>query len=387
MGRGTRNASRGLQEQRHTSWFAGDGFQFFPFGVRAMVCLGIQNSKENAELSEKCSIGRVVRQLIIGLSTTASNTNFLTAFTEAWDVGLLKIACELRFMQLSQHCLLSYLNDVSDTLLTRNYYRPVELSSIVLATQKEAVDESAGLQKGLDKMIEQRSDGTFVWTCLKVKAGASKSIWLAQQLRFVWKWEGLAMDFVIRFYDGKVLAVNARGLELRLVLNTANHPQGPDGKCVHTTQDFGRLCFRGGVRCAPFEALYGRKCRSPIMWAEVGEAARDRQKSYADKRMKPLEFNACDYVLLKVSPWKGVVRFRKKGKLAPRFVGPFEIIEKGRPYGLSRPGEILEREFKKLKRSRIAIVKVRWNSKRGPEFTWEREDQMKLKYPHLFYDA
>ncbi|GJV26075.1 hypothetical protein Tco_1378770 [Tanacetum coccineum] len=119
----------------------------------------------------------------------------------------------------------------------------------------------------------------------------------------------------------------------------------------------------------------------------------------------------------------------KKGKLAPRFVGPFEIIEKVGPvaYRLDLPGElngvhdtfhvlnlkkcladltlqvhldeirvndklnfveepmkILEREIKKLKRSRIAIVKVRWNSKRRPEFTWERENQMKLKYPHLF---
>ncbi|GJS80061.1 putative reverse transcriptase domain-containing protein [Tanacetum coccineum] len=110
--------------------------------------------------------------------------------------------------------------------------------------------------------------------------------------------------------------------------------------------------YHFSVRCAPFEALYGRKCRSPIMWAEVGEglligpelvqettekisqikdrlkATRDRQKSYADKRRKPQEFSVGDYVLLKVSPWKGVVRFGKKGKLAPRFVGPFEIIKK-----------------------------------------------------------
>ncbi|GKB93754.1 putative reverse transcriptase domain-containing protein [Tanacetum coccineum] len=76
--------------------------------------------------------------------------------------------------------------------------------------------------------------------------------------------------------------------------------------------------YHSSVRCAPFEALYGRKCCSPIMWAEVGE-----------------EFSVGDYVLLKVSPWKGVVRFGKKGKLAPRFVGTFEIIKKGRPYGLS----------------------------------------------------
>nr|GEU86790.1 hypothetical protein [Tanacetum cinerariifolium] len=84
------------------------------------------------------------------------------------------------------------------------------------------------------------------------------------------------------------------------------------------------------------------------------KAARDRQKSYADKRRTPLEFSVGDYVLLKVSPWIGV---------------------------------ILEKEFKKLKRSRIAIVKVRWNSKRSLEFTWKREDQMKLKYPHLFSDV
>ncbi|GJU27605.1 putative reverse transcriptase domain-containing protein [Tanacetum coccineum] len=144
---------------------------------------------------------------------------------------------------------------------------------------------------------------------------------------------------------------------------------------------------------------------------------------------KPLEFNVGDYVLLKVSPWKGVVCFGKKWKLAPRFVGPFEIVKKvGHvAYRLDLPKElsgvhdtfhvlnlkkcladptlkvrldeiqvdaklnfvedlveILERKFKKMKRSRIAIIKVRWNSKCGPEFTWEREDQMKLKYPHLF---
>ncbi|GKC20190.1 putative reverse transcriptase domain-containing protein [Tanacetum coccineum] len=110
--------------------------------------------------------------------------------------------------------------------------------------------------------------------------------------------------------------------------------------------------YHSSVRCAPFEALYGRKCRSPIMWAEVREGhligpelvqentekikqikdrlktERDCQKSYADRRGKPLEFSVGDYVLLKVSPWKGVVCFGKKGKLAPRFVGPFKILEK-----------------------------------------------------------
>ncbi|GKC82144.1 putative reverse transcriptase domain-containing protein [Tanacetum coccineum] len=214
--------------------------------------------------------------------------------------------------------------------------------------------------------------------------------------------------------------------------------------------------YHSSVRCALFEALYGRKCRSLIMWAEVREgqligpelvqettekisqnkdrrkAARDRQKSDADKRRKTLEFSVGDYVLLKVSPWKGVVRFEKKGKLAPRFVGPFEIVKKvchvayrldlleelngvhdtfhvsnlkkclvdptlqvpldeirvdAKLNFMEEPVEILEREFKKLKRSRIAIIKVRWNLKRSPEFTWERKDQMKLKYSHLFSDV
>ncbi|GKD20094.1 putative reverse transcriptase domain-containing protein [Tanacetum coccineum] len=164
-----------------------------------------------------------------------------------------------------------------------------------------------------------------------------------------------------------------------LDMSTTYHPQanGQREHTIQTLEDMLRACvldfegssdvhlllveflynniYQSSVRCAPFEALYGRKCRSLII-LKVG---RDRQKSYADKRRKPLEFSVGDYVLLKVSPWKGTVCFGKKGKLAPR-------------------------EFKKLKGSRISIVKVRWNLKRGPEFKWDHEDQMKLKYPHLF---
>ncbi|GJR04764.1 putative reverse transcriptase domain-containing protein [Tanacetum coccineum] len=249
--------------------------------------------------------------------------------------------------------------------------------------------------------------------------------------------------------------INARGIRDSFNMSTTYHPQtdGQSKRTIHTLEDMLRACvldFRGSWDVHLL--LY----RSLIMWAEVGEgqligpelvqettekisqikdrlkAARDRQKSYADKRRKPLEFSVGDYVLLKVSPWKGVVRFGKKGKLAPRFVGPFEIVEKVGPVAyrldlpkelndvhdtfhvsylkkcladptlqvpldeirvdaklnfVEEPVEILEREFKKLKRSRIAIVKIQWNSKRGPEFTWEREDQMKLKYPHFFSDV
>ncbi|GKC96731.1 retrovirus-related pol polyprotein from transposon TNT 1-94 [Tanacetum coccineum] len=110
--------------------------------------------------------------------------------------------------------------------------------------------------------------------------------------------------------------------------------------------------YHASIKAAPFEALYGRKCRSPVCWAEVGEvqltgpeivqettekiiqvkqrmqAARDRQKSYADLKRKPMEFEVGDKVMLKVSPWKGVVRFGKRGKLNPRFVGPFKVIKR-----------------------------------------------------------
>ncbi|GJX05926.1 putative reverse transcriptase domain-containing protein [Tanacetum coccineum] len=213
--------------------------------------------------------------------------------------------------------------------------------------------------------------------------------------------------------------------------------------------------YHTSIRCALFEALYGRKCRSPMLWAEIGEgsligpelvhemtdkvvvikeklkAVRDRQKNYADNRRKLLEFEVGDRVMLKVSPWKGVVRFGKKGKLAPRYVKPFEILERissvayrlRLPEELSgvhhmfhmsnlkkclvdaslhvplneikvdktlrfveEPVEIMDREIKSLKCSKISLVKVRWNSKRDPEFTWEHEDYMKFKYPQLFVD-
>ncbi|GKA02560.1 putative reverse transcriptase domain-containing protein [Tanacetum coccineum] len=191
--------------------------------------------------------------------------------------------------------------------------------------------------------------------------------------------------------------------------------------------------YHSSIRYAWFEALYGRKCRSPVLWAEIGESSLigpELVQETTDKR-KPLEFDVGDRVMLKVSPWKGVIRFGKKGKLAPRYVGPFEILERiglvayrlRFPEELSgvhdtfhvsnlkkcledaslhvpldeikvdktlrfveEPVEIIDREVKSLKRSRILLVKVRWNSKRGPEFTWEREDYMKFKYPQLFVD-
>ncbi|GJW65779.1 putative reverse transcriptase domain-containing protein [Tanacetum coccineum] len=184
--------------------------------------------------------------------------------------------------------------------------------------------------------------------------------------------------------------------------------------------------YHSSLRCAPFEALYGRKCRSPVLWAEIGE-----NNVCMGDRTKLLEFKVGDRVMLKVSPWKGVIHFGKKGKLAPRYVGPFEILERIGPVAyrlrlpeelsgvhdtfhvsnlkkcladaslhvplddikvdktlhfVEEPVEIIDREVKSLKRSKITLVKVRWNSRHGPKFTWEREDYMKSKYPQLFVD-
>ncbi|GJV82490.1 putative reverse transcriptase domain-containing protein [Tanacetum coccineum] len=268
-----------------------------------------------------------------------------------------------------------------------------------------------------------------------------------------------------------------KAMGTRLDMSTAYHPEtdGQSERTIQTLEDMLRACvidfgngwerhlpliefsynnsYHASIKAAPFEALYGRKCRSPVCWAEVGDAqltgpelihettekivqikqriqaARDRQKSYADVRRKPLEFQVGDRVMLKVSPWKGVVRFGKRGKLNPRYIGPFKVLAKvgtvayrlELPQQLSRvhstfhvsnlkkclsdeplavpldeihiddklrfveePVEIMDREVKRLKRSRIPIIKVRWNSRRGPEFTWEREDQFRKKYPQLF---
>ncbi|GJU73848.1 putative reverse transcriptase domain-containing protein [Tanacetum coccineum] len=211
--------------------------------------------------------------------------------------------------------------------------------------------------------------------------------------------------------------------------------------------------YHASIKAAPFEALYDRKCRSPVCWAEVRDVqltgpeiihettkkivqirqrlqpARDRQRSYANVRRKPFEFQVGDRVMLKVSPRKGVIRFGKRGKLNPRYIGPFKILKRVGPVAyklklpeelrnvhntfhvsnlkkclsdeflvipmkelwlddklnfVEEPVEIMDREVKQVKQSRIPIVKLRWNSKRGPEFTWEREDQIHAKYPHLF---
>ncbi|GJS46986.1 putative reverse transcriptase domain-containing protein [Tanacetum coccineum] len=164
------------------------------------------------------------------------------------------------------------------------------------------------------------------------------------------------MDKLARMY------LKEKALGTSLDMSTAYHPQTDrqSERTIQTLKDMLRAC------AAPFEALYGRKCCSPVCWAEVGQVqltgpelvqetteriiqikqriqtARDRQKSYANLKHKPMEFQVGDKVMLKVSPWKGVVRFGKWGNLNPRYVGPFKVLKKvgAIAYKLELPQEL-----------------------------------------------
>ncbi|GKA04055.1 putative reverse transcriptase domain-containing protein [Tanacetum coccineum] len=200
-----------------------------------------------------------------------------------------------------------------------------------------------------------------------------------------------------------------KALGTRLDMSTAYHLEtgGQSERTIQTLEDI----YHASIKVAPFEALYGRKCRSPVCWAEVEDArltgpelvrettekivqikhrmqaARDRQKSYADVLAKVgtvayrLEL---PQQLSRVHSTFHVSNLKKCLSDEPLAVPLDEIHIDDKLRFVEEPVEILDREVKRLKRSRIPIIKVRWNSKRGPEFTWEREDQFREKYPHLF---
>ncbi|GJT54306.1 putative reverse transcriptase domain-containing protein [Tanacetum coccineum] len=229
-------------------------------------------------------------------------------------------------------------------------------------------------------------------------------------------------------------------------MSTEYHPQtdGQSERTIQTLEDMLRACvldfgkgwdrllplvefsynnsYHTSIKAAPFEALYGCKCRSPICWAEVEDSQLTGPKIIHETTEKIVQIKS-------LLPWKGVIRFGKRGKLNLRYIGHFKIIAKvgtvayrlelseqlrrvhsmfhvsnlkkcmtdeplaipldeiqigDKLHFLEEPVEIMDRGVKHLKKSHILIVKVCWNSMRGPEFTWEREDQMQKKYPHLF---
>nr|GEX36531.1 reverse transcriptase domain-containing protein [Tanacetum cinerariifolium] len=287
-------------------------------------------------------------------------------------------------------------------------------------------------------------------TCLKVKAEHQKPFGLLVQTKIPqWKWDNITMDFVTKlpktqsgndtiwvvvdrltksthFLPMKETDPMDKLARLYLKEMVTRHgipisiicDRDPSERAIQTLEDMLRACvidFGNGwerhlplvefsynnsyhaiIKASPFEALYGWKCRSPVFWADVGDAhltspeliyettekivqikqriqaARDRQKSYADVRRKPLEFQVDDRVMLKVSPWKGVVCFGKRGKLNPRYIGPFKKCLSDEPleisldevhiddklYFVKEPVEVMDLEVKRLEQSHIPIIKV-----------------------------
>ncbi|GJY77110.1 putative nucleotidyltransferase, ribonuclease H [Tanacetum coccineum] len=277
--------------------------------------------------------------------------------------------------------------------------------------------------------------------------------------------------FTSRFWKG---LQNAWGT--RLKFSTAFHPEtdGQSERTIQTLEDMLRSCalewtgnwddyiclvefaynnsWHASIKCAPFEMLYGRKCRAPICWDQVGERvlegpemievtnekvavareklkeAQTRQKSYADKHRRLLEFQPGEHVFLKVSPTRGVRRFGIKGKLSPRFIGPFEILERvgevsyrlalppqlshvhnvfhvsllrgykyhhlhvvSYPFGQIRedlsyteePESILDRQVRVMRKKTIPFVKILWRNHPEREATWETEESIRTSYPHF----
>ncbi|WVZ84746.1 LOW QUALITY PROTEIN: hypothetical protein U9M48_031737 [Paspalum notatum var. saurae] len=250
-------------------------------------------------------------------------------------------------------------------------------------------------------------------------------------------------------------------LDTKLRFSTAYHPQ-TDGQTERPNQilkDMLRACaiqygtswdkclpyaefsynnsYQASLKKSPFEALYGNRCRTPLFWNQTGEkmpnsnyenlrVAQSRQRSYADVRRRDLSFKVDDHVYLKVSPMRGIRRFNMKGKLAPRYIGPFKILEKKGevayrlelPPGLSgvqdvfhlkkclrvpeeqapleglevqedltyteHPVKILDTSERSTRNKRIKMCCVQWSDRTEAEATWEREDELKAAYPALF---
>ncbi|KAM1006781.1 hypothetical protein COP2_003576 [Malus domestica] len=304
--------------------------------------------------------------------------------------------------------------------------------------------------------------------CQQVKAKRKKPFGRMQPLPVPqWKWENITMDFVYKLprtrngFEGVWVIVDRltksahfipEALGTKLLYSTAYHPQtdGQSERTIQTLEDMLRSSvlqfgdswhdrldlmefaynnsFHSSIGMSPFEALYGRACRTPLCWSEVGErvlegpeivdettqnvqviksnlkAAQDRQKSLAYRHATNRVYDVGNLVFLKLSPWRGVVRFGKRGKLSPRYIGPYEITKRigevayilELPPELSKinpdltydeePVTILDWKDKVLRNKTVSLVKVLWRNHLVEEATWKTEDRMREMYPRLFYE-
>ncbi|WVZ64352.1 LOW QUALITY PROTEIN: hypothetical protein U9M48_013885 [Paspalum notatum var. saurae] len=249
--------------------------------------------------------------------------------------------------------------------------------------------------------------------------------------------------FVSRFWKSL-----HKALGTKLSFSTAYHPQ-TDGQSERFAYN---NSYQSSIKMAPYEALYGRRCRSPICWGETGErkmigpdlvqqaeekiqiirshlkSAQDRQKKQDDVRRRKLEFQVGDFVFLKVSPKKGTRRFGLRGKLSPRYVGPFQVVERVGPvaYRLNLPSDlsgvhnvfhvsllrkclrepteraeiplielqpdlsyeeyptkILDTKDRVMRQRTIRFLKVQWSNHTEEEATWEKEEDLYKSFPYL----
>ncbi|TYK26028.1 pol protein [Cucumis melo var. makuwa] len=331
---------------------------------------------------------------------------------------------------------------------------------IVIWVVVDRLTKSAHFVPGKSTYTASKWAQLYMYEIVKLH-GVPVSIVSDRDARFTFKfWKGLQTDmgtrlnFSTTFHpqtDGQTERLN-QVLEDMLRACALKFPGSWDSH-LHLMEFAYNNSFQATIGMAPFEALYGKCCRSPVCWGEVGEqrlmgpelvqstneaiqkirarmyTAQSRQKSYADMRRKDLEFDVGDKVFLKVAPMRGVLRFEKRGKLSPRFVRPFEILERigqvayrfSLPPSLSavhdvfhvsmlrkyvpdpshvvdyepleidenlsyteQPVEVLARVVKMLRNREIPLVKVLWWNHRVEEATWEREDDMRSCYPELF---
>ncbi|WVZ74917.1 hypothetical protein U9M48_023032 [Paspalum notatum var. saurae] len=303
--------------------------------------------------------------------------------------------------------------------------------------------------------------------CNRVKAEKQRPAGLLKPLEIpMWKWEKITMDFIVglprspKGNDSIWVIVDRLTKSAHFIPVKANYNASRLAELY--IQNILSLPFaefsynnsyQASIGMSPFQALYGRQCRTPLMWEEAGERqffgpamfmeaaenvakvrenlriAQSRQKSYADKRRRELAFDEGEYVYLKVSPLRGTKRFRTRGKLAPRYIGPFRIKQKVGDLAyelelpehlsgvhpvfhvsqlrkclrlpeeqisleavdlqdnleyLEYPVQILERAEKGTRRTRIPVCKVLWSNHSEREATWEKESELREMYPHLF---